>query len=133
MREARLLPGTQLRYIGPRTIIRITDLEQTLLDTLHRPLTCGGPAVVFEAWDQGIERLQEDRLADYLASMEHRPTAQRLGYMLADLDYKPGDKLAAVLNRYLSQLDATDPSVYQQLFPGVKYSSLRRPWLVYGP
>jgi len=132
-RETRLLPGAQLRYIGPTAIIRITDLEQTLLDTLRRPSHCGGPAVVFEAWDEGIRKLHEDRLADYLASMEHRPTAQRLGYMFADLDYKPGEKLTAVLNRYLSQLDATDPGVYQQLFPGMSYANLRKPWLVYGP
>jgi hypothetical protein len=53
--------------------------------------------------------------------------------MFADLDYKPGEKLTAVLNRYLSQLDATDPGVYQQLFPGMSYANLRKPWLVYGP
>ncbi len=132
-RDARLLRGTQVRYIAPTAIIRITDLEQTLLDTLHRPLHCGGPAVVFEAWDQGIKRLQEDRLANYLASMEHGPTARRVGYMLEDLDYRPHDKLAAVLKRYLSQLDAKDPNVCQQLFPGMGYTSLRQPWLVYGP
>jgi hypothetical protein len=89
--------------------------------------------VVFEAWDQGITKLHEDRLADYLAGMEHRPTAQRLGYMLADLDYKPGEKLTAVLKGYLSQLDAEDRSAYQELFPGMRYTSLRKPWLVYGP
>jgi predicted transcriptional regulator of viral defense system len=132
-REKRLLRGAQLRYIGPTAIIRITDLEQTLLDTLHRPLHCGGPAVAFEAWEQGIKKLREDRLADYLASMQHRPTAQRLGYIFADLDYKPGAKLIAVLNRYLSQLDPTDPGGYQQLFPGMRYTNLRKPWLVYGP
>ncbi len=132
-RETRLLRGAQLRYLGPTAIIRITDLEQTLLDSLHRPLHCGGPAVVFEAWDQGIRRLHEDRMADYLAGMEHRPTAQRLGYMFADFDYKPGAELTAVLNRYLSQLDAADPDAYQQLFPGMRYTSLRKPWLVYGP
>ncbi len=128
-RETRLLRGSQLRYIAPTAIIRITDLEQTLLDTLQRPLHCGGPAVVFEAWDQGIKKLPEDRLAHYLASMQHRPTAQRLGYMFTSFDYKPGDELTAVLNQYRSQLDAKDPSVYQQLFPGMRYDTLLRPWL----
>ena len=85
-RETRLLQGIQLRFIGPTAIIRITDLEQTLLDTLHHPFHCGGPAAVFEAWDQGIKKLQDDRLAEYLASMEHLPIAQRLGYMLSSLD-----------------------------------------------
>jgi hypothetical protein len=132
-REKRLLPGVQSRYIGPTTVIRITNLEQTLIDTLHRPLHCGGPAVVFEAWGQGLKRMNEDRLADYLASMDYRPIAQRLGYMLDDLDYKPHPKLRSVLDRYLSQLNPTDSTMYQQLFPGIEYHNLRLPWLVYGP
>jgi predicted transcriptional regulator of viral defense system len=32
-------------------MVRITTLEQTLLDTLHRPLSCGGPPIVIEAWE----------------------------------------------------------------------------------
>lgn len=132
-RERRLLPGVQLRYVGATTVIRITNLEQTLLDTLHRPMACGGPPVVFEAWDQGLKRVHEDRIADYLGSMDHGPLVQRLGYMLDDLDYKPHSKLRGVLDQYLSRLNPADPSVYQQLFPGVEYSNPTRPWLVYGP
>ena len=132
-REKRLLPGVQSRYIGPAAVIRITTLEQTLLDTLHRPLHCGGPAVVFEAWNQGLPRVNEDRLADYLASMDHRATVQRLGYMLDDLDYKPRSKLQDVLDRCRSRLDPADSSVYRQLFPGMEYRNLSRSWLVYGP
>ena len=132
-REGRLLPGVQLRYIGPKAVIRITNLEQTLLDTLHRPLACGGPRVVFEAWDQGLKRMNEDRLADFLVRMDRRPIAQRLGYILDGLEYKPRSKLRSVLDQYLSQLDPGDSSAYQQLFPGVHYSNLGHPWLVYGP
>jgi predicted transcriptional regulator of viral defense system len=132
-REKRLLPGVQSRYIGPAAVIRIANLEQTLLDALHRPLACGGPSVVFEAWERGLERMNEDRLADYLTSMNHRPIAQRLGYMLDDLEYRPGSNLRNVLDRYLSQLDPADSSLYQQLFPGVEYGNLKHPWLVYGP
>jgi predicted transcriptional regulator of viral defense system len=108
-------------------------MEQTLLDTLHRPLSCGGPSVVFEAWDQGLRRMNEDRLADYLVSMDNRPIAQRLGYILHDLDYEPGSKLRSAIQRYLSQLDSADSSMHVQLFPGLEYSNLRHPWLVYGP
>jgi predicted transcriptional regulator of viral defense system len=132
-RDKRLLPGAQLRYIGPTAVIRITNLEQTLLDTLHRPLACGGPSVVFEAWEQGLKRVDEERLAQYLLSMDHRPVVQRLGYILEDFDYKPRAKLQSVLDQYLSQLNPADSSLCQQLFPGVEYNNLRHPWLVYGP
>ncbi len=133
MREERLVPSVQLRYTGPLSVIRITTLEQTLLDTLHRPLSCGGPAVVFEAWEEGLGRLNEDRIADYLLAMDYLPSVQRLGYMLDDLDYVPRDRLSGVIKRYLSRLDPDDQSAYRQLFPGMSYHNLKTPWLVYGP
>ena len=132
-REKRLIPGIQTRHIGPASLIRITTLEQTLLDTLHRPLSCGGPAVVMEAWVQGLSRVSEEKLEHYLRQMDHLPTAQRLGYILDNLKYTPGKSLTSTLNSFLPQLDANDPDVYQQLFPGMKYDNLRHPWLVYGP
>jgi hypothetical protein len=133
MREKRLVPGVQVRHTGPLSLIRITTLEQTLLDTLHRPLSCGGPAVVFEAWEEGLRKVNEDRIADYLPAMDHLPVVQRLGYMLGQLGYTPHDRLSTVINRYLSHLDPEDPSAYQQLFPGMHYPNLKTPWLVYGP
>jgi predicted transcriptional regulator of viral defense system len=133
MREKRLIPGVQTRYTGPTSLIRITTLEQTLLDTLNRPLSCGGPAVVMEAWVQGLGRINEDKLELYLRQMGHLPTAQRLGYILDSLDHKPSRSLTNALDSFLSQLDPNDPDAYQQLFPGVKYDHLRHPWLVYGP
>ncbi len=49
-RSSRLAPGVQLRDFGPRTQLRITTCEQTLLDALEKPIHCGGAEVVFEAW-----------------------------------------------------------------------------------
>ena len=132
-RERRLVPGVQTRFLGPETLVRITTLEQTLLDTLHRPLSCGGPAVVMEAWEQGIGRANEARLANHLQAMDHLPTAQRLGYVLERIGHKPGPELSGVLEGYLSQLDPDDPAAPQQLFPGVRYEHLEYPWLIYGP
>ena len=47
-RSSRLIPGVQVRAYGPRSQIRITTREQTLLDTLFKPFHCGGPTVAFE-------------------------------------------------------------------------------------
>ena len=46
-----------MRAYGPRAQIRITTLEQTLLDSLYKPFLCGGPEVVFEAWQDAVDRL----------------------------------------------------------------------------
>ena len=48
-REAHRVVGVQTRYVNEKSRYRVTTLEQTLVDTLHRPHSCGGPAVVFEA------------------------------------------------------------------------------------
>ena len=132
-RDKKLIPGIQTRFLGPTSLVRITTLEQTLLDTLHRPLSCGGPAVVMEAWEQGIRRAKEDVLAQYLREMDRLPIAQRLGHILSNLDYKPRSELERTLESYLKRLDPNDPSMYQQLFPGLRYEHLQHPWLVYGP
>lgn len=132
-RERRLIPGVQTRFLGPETLVRITTLEQTLLDTLHRPLSCGGPAVVMEAWEQGIGRANQAKLVSHLQAMDHRPTAQRLGYLLERIGYKLSPELSGVIAGYLSQLDPDDPAAPQQLFPGVRYEHLEYPWLIYGP
>jgi hypothetical protein len=132
-REVRLIPGIQTRHLGPTALIRITTLEQTLLDTLHRPLSCGGPAVVFEAWELGLRRVNEDKLDRYLMQMNRLQVAQRLGYILESFDYQPGSALKTTLDTYLARLDPNDPSAYQQLFPGMNYNHLQHPWLIYGP
>jgi len=132
-RVARLIPGTQTRFLGPTALIRITTLEQTLLDTLHRPLSCGGPSVVMEAWEQGLGRTDEAKLAKLLQQMDYLPIAQRLGYILHNLGHAPGVELERVLGEFLKRIDPVNPSMHQQLFPGLNYDRLHQPWMVYGP
>ena len=132
-RERRLVPGIQTRFLGPATLIRITTLEQTLLDTLHRPLSCGGPAVVFEAWEQGVGRAKESKLVNYLRAMDRLPMIQRVGYLLERMGHNPGPELKGVFQEYLMKLDPEDPAAPQQLFPGMHYECLKKPWLIYGP
>jgi predicted transcriptional regulator of viral defense system len=63
--------------------IRVTTVEQTLVDTLHRPMSCGGAAVVFEAWDTGADRLDHNSLATLLARVDDPRLTRRVGYMLS--------------------------------------------------
>ena len=59
-------------------------LEQTLLDSLYKPFLCGGPEVVFEAWQEavGSRRIDEERLLTYLRAMNYPATTRRLAVML---------------------------------------------------
>lgn len=94
-RDRALIPGVQTRYLNDKTLIRITTLEQTLLDALHRPLSCGGPEVVLEAWENGLDSLQEARLVEYVDRLADPALLRRIGYLLQSLDFEPGPELQA--------------------------------------
>ncbi|HEV3257494.1 MAG TPA: hypothetical protein VG013_11480 [Gemmataceae bacterium] len=134
-RSARLVPGVQTRGHGPRTQVRITTLEQTLLDTLYKPFHCGGPEVVFEAWQEGVasRRVDEERLVEYLRAMNYPATARRLGVMLGLVSGTPGDELRRFLEACQGAIDRQSPYAHISLLPGVDYQKLNEPWLVNTP
>jgi len=86
-RNAALVPGIQLRNFGPRATLRMTTLEQALLDALIYPTQCGGQSVVFEAWERGVERWNSDRMADYLLRINKPSFDRRVGAMLEVLGF----------------------------------------------
>lgn len=134
-RKKTLMPGVQNRSNGPRGQLRITTYEQTLLDTLHRPQNCGGPAVVLEAWQEAIasRRLDEKRMVEYLTRMEYPSTTRRLGAMFHLMDYKPGSGLAAYLDQVKKSFDRESPYSRISLLPGFEYTNLDNEWLVKSP
>jgi hypothetical protein len=134
-RSARLVPGVQTRGHGPRARVRITSLEQTLLDTLYKPFHCGGPEVVFEAWQEGVasQRIDEERLVAHLRAMNYPATARRLGVMLELAGGAPGAELRRFLDACQDALDRQNPHARISLLPGVYYQNLNEPWLVNTP
>ena len=91
------MPGIERRFLNSQTLFRITALEQTLLDTLHRPPSCGGSSVVLEAWDTARGDMDEERLAAYLAKIGDEPMTRRVGDMLEQLGHHPGADLGQML------------------------------------
>jgi hypothetical protein len=134
-RSARLVPGVQTRGHGPRTRVRITTLEQTLLDTLYKPFQCGGPEVVFEAWHEGVasRRVDEERLVEYLRAMNYPASARRLAVMLGLVGCTPGAELRQFLEACRGAIDRQGPYARISLLPGVDYQNLNEPWLVNTP
>ena len=134
-RSPRLVPGVQTRGHGPRTQVRITTLEQTLLDTLYKPFHCGGPEVVFEAWQEGVasRRINEERLLEYLRAMNYPATVRRLGVMLQLAGGVPGAELRRHLEACQQAIDRQSPHAHISLLPGVDYQNLNDLWLVNTP
>jgi predicted transcriptional regulator of viral defense system len=91
-RDPALMPGIQTVRLSPSCQVRMTTLEQTLLDTLHKPWSCGGPSVVFEAWERGVPLLDDTRLANCLKAIERTDFTRRTGYMLEQLGHASTDR-----------------------------------------
>ncbi len=134
-RSSRLVPGIQTRSHGPRTRIRITTLEQTLLDTLYKPFSCGGPGVVLEAWQGSLtfRNLDEERLVEYLKKMNYPATARRLGAMLELVGYAPGKELQQLLETCQATVNREGQFARISLLPGVHYENINDRWLVAMP
>ena len=128
-RRSLRVPDMLTQYLSPRSLVRITGPLQTLLDCLHVPQRCGGPETVFEAWQTGIEELDELLLCRCLQEMSHSPTTRRVGAMLELLEHPPTNTgLVHVLE---TGWTATAPVL--DLLPGISYGSLNHRWGVRVP
>lgn len=83
-RSARWMPGVKSRFLHSTACIRITSLEQTLIDSLHRSLSCGGPPVIFEAWATALDEPLADveELERLILAIGDDRVARRVAYML---------------------------------------------------
>ncbi len=132
-RDVSLVPGVQLRVVSPRFWLRITTLEQTLLDALMQPVRCGGEAVVLEAWETAVKQMDADRMADHLAKIQRDDLDRRVGAVLemigAAFAASPlGHRLNAVKDRLIAQ-DVPDIP----LLVGFEFPDWNRTWKVRTP
>ena len=127
-RDRTLVPGVQLRQQGPRTLLRTTTLEQTLLDTLLHPLRCGGESTVFEAWERGISRWNPERLERHLAEIGRDDFERRVGAMLDFLDASAGPVLATRLNASKERRRQSDEATPIPLLHGFEYPRVSADW-----
>lgn len=130
-RDAALMPGIQTVRYSPSCLVRVTTLEQTLLDTLHRPWNCGGPSVVFEAWERGLPLLDEARLAQYLQMIGRTDFTRRAGYMLEQFDHLAADgDLRALLTDAKNKVKSgSQPTI--PVLPGVPSTRCDSTWGLY--
>ncbi len=127
-RGTHTLAGVQLRQINDRSLTRITTREQTLLDTLHRPLSCGGLSIVWEAWQSGIAELNEQLLVQHLQSLNDSKLMRRVAYMLSVAGHTPGPLLQSMLDEVRRALDLELPPALLPLFPGLQGVGIDRTW-----
>jgi len=127
-RDPALMPGIQTVRYSQSCLVRMTTLEQTLLDTLHRPWSCGGPAVVFEAWERGVPLLDDTRLAHCLKMIGRTDFTRRAGYMLEQFGHAVTDiDLQALLSDVKDKVKAGSvPTI--PLLPDVTSTRITSTW-----
>jgi len=128
----KLVPGVKWRYLGQKTRYRVTTMEQTLLDMLQHPLPCGGPAVVFEAWENALLVFDEERLLEYLMVLRNDVLARRVGSMLDFLAHECGSGLAQFLGDVRSRM-TKEETAYVSLLAGMHYLQPDKKWLTRRP
>lgn len=127
------IPGIKERILSPWSTIRMTTLEQTLLDTLQYPYHCGGPEVVFEAWQTAQDRYEEKNLLNALKKIDLPPLTRRLGAVYNLFNRKPSKDLALFFEEKRERLFAQSPPPPIPLLRGLSFSRLNSIWNVLVP
>lgn len=124
IRSRNAVPGIERRILTDQLMIRSTTREQTLLDTLMRPVSCGGSAVVFEAWERTGADLDVARVLQLLRAINHRLLARRAGYMLASFGAATSDPTISLegWHREFGHGEAAP------LLPGMPYTRIDHRW-----
>jgi predicted transcriptional regulator of viral defense system len=131
-RYAVYTPGTQMRVVAPRTWLRTTTLEQTLLDSLLQPRRCGGESVAFEAWERGLQSYDPDRLTGYLASINEDDLWRRVGAMLEIMETEvAGTPLEPGLAEVKAKMNSQSKEI--PILQGLQFSNLNTNWRVFVP
>lgn len=130
-RDPALVPGIQTVRLSPSCMVRMTTLEQTLLDTLHKPWSCGGPSVVFEAWERGLPLLDDARLALCLKTIGRTDYTRRAGYMLEQFGHATAaNDLLALLSAAKAKVrSGAEPTI--TLLPDVPSKTHDETWGLY--
>ncbi|MBT3725884.1 MAG: hypothetical protein HOM14_19225 [Gammaproteobacteria bacterium] len=132
-RDKRLVPGIKERFLNERTKFYITTLEQTLIDTLHKPLSCGGSPVIFEAWQNAVNKLKSKIILEYLNKIGNISLSCRVGYMMEIMEYKLSDELSNFLDLAKNSTVKNNPELAPSLLPGVDFHEINNEWFIKVP
>ena len=130
-RYPSLMPGVQTRFTSNRSRLRITDFEQTLLDTITHPIQCGGSAVVFEAWERAADRIDPVRLLAHLEAIDRMALWRRVAAMLTLTQIMDGDStLMDAFEKKRTLMDGPTEQDELPLLPDHEFSQLNSAWRV---
>ena len=130
-RDKSTIPGRQTRTRGTRTNLRMTTLEQTMLDTLWQPLKFGGESIVFEVWERGVQVWNPEKMAKHLAAIGRPDWTRRVGAMLSIIGMEADGSLQRLLMESRKHVSGKESPLV--LMPGLPASNLINEWGILSP
>lgn len=120
--------GIQELSIGNfNDIIRVTDLERTLIDAVVRPFYCGGVYEVLKAFELCSDKISINRISSYLKRLDFiYPYHQAIGFYLERTGKFPESAIQKIHNRFQKKRK-------MYLTYGQKNLSFSETWQVYYP
>jgi predicted transcriptional regulator of viral defense system len=106
--------GLRKEWVSPTDKVTVSDLERTILDALRKPHYCGGITEVAKGLWIGRERIDYDRLKDYVARLGQRVVAKRLGYLLELYEAGPSEFRQFLKSLVDANYSLLDPMLPQQ-------------------
>jgi predicted transcriptional regulator of viral defense system len=91
--------------------IRISNLEKTLVDSLAHPRYCGGITEVAKGIWIVKDKINYDRLGDYVDKYNKNVIAKRLGYILDILKIKESTLILKLKKYVRNRYDLFDPTL----------------------
>ena len=107
----RSIWGIREEWITSNEKVRISDIEKTIIDALTHPEYCGGITEIAKGFWLVKEKIEYQKLQDYVRKNDKNVVAKRLGYILEILNIKQ-PKLINRLRKYVKdRYDMFDPNL----------------------
>jgi predicted transcriptional regulator of viral defense system len=106
---AKYIWGVKNFWVTKSEQVRVSDIERTIIDCLYHPKYCGGVMEIIKGlWIQK-EKIDFDKLFDYVIKFKKIVVIKRLGYILESLHLQTANYLNELRTRINDKYYVLDP------------------------
>lgn len=112
--NAKSIWGIKEEWVTPNEKVRISDREKTIVDALTHPEYCGGITEIAKGLWLVKEKIEYQRLEDYIRKHNKNVVAKRLGYILEILNIKQPELIDRLKDYVKDRYDKFDPNLSEK-------------------
>jgi len=106
--------GIKEEWVTPNEKVRISDIEKTIVDALTHPEYCGGITDIAKGLWLVKEKIEYQKLQDYIRKHNKNVVAKRLGYILEIFDIKQPELINQLREYVKDRYDKFDPNLSEK-------------------